>query len=73
LAIGSEVARLAFSLAGSTLCAFIFWVLAAGAAARSGPLAVSVATFAALALTASGFAALALRGLYKAIQALKRP
>ncbi|HTV72393.1 MAG TPA: hypothetical protein VME66_01625 [Candidatus Acidoferrales bacterium] len=73
LAIGSEVARLTFSLAGSSLCAVIFWVLAVEAAGRSGGwLRVPVLSFLACALTASYFMVLTLRGLSCAIHALQQ-
>jgi hypothetical protein len=73
LAIVSEVARLSFSLAGSALCAVIFWFLAVEAAGRSaGWLSASVLTFLACALAASGFVVLTIHGLGAAMQALRQ-
>jgi hypothetical protein len=71
LAIASEVARLSFSLAGSALCAVIFWVLGAEAIERGG-VSAAAATFLACALGATYFSALALRGLGAAIRALRQ-
>jgi hypothetical protein len=72
LAIASEVARLSFSLAGSALCAAIFWVLSAEAIERAARLTALSATFLACALGASYFCVLALRGLAAAVQALRQ-
>ncbi|HEY0798537.1 MAG TPA: hypothetical protein VGD50_05265 [Candidatus Baltobacteraceae bacterium] len=69
-AVVSEVARLSFSLAGCLLCALIFWVLTANAAARGGS-APLVVTFGCCAAGSSWFAVLTLIGLGRAIGALR--
>ncbi|MGH7727338.1 MAG: hypothetical protein ACREM2_00900 [Vulcanimicrobiaceae bacterium] len=70
LAIVSELARLGFALVGSTLCALLFWVLAADALARPGPQRDWAAVFGLLALGASGFALAACWGIRSAAAAL---
>jgi hypothetical protein len=72
LAVLSEIARLAFMIAGNVLCAVIFWVLTAGALARPGGAGVWPAVFALLALVPSLFALLALRGLAEAVADRRR-
>ncbi|MDQ2857045.1 MAG: hypothetical protein M3R53_00140 [Candidatus Eremiobacteraeota bacterium] len=63
LAVGSELARLAFMLAGNALCGLILWALAAGAIARSNAWAL---LFVVLAALPTAFAALTVRGLIAA-------
>lgn len=63
----SEIARLAFMIAGNVLCAAIFWLLDAGAAARAGGLGLWPVVFALLALLPTTFAALAVRGIATAM------
>jgi hypothetical protein len=72
LAIASEVARLSFSVAGSVLCAAIFWVLGVEAIERAGGVSAVAATFLLCALGATYFAVLGLRGLATAIRALRQ-
>jgi len=60
LAVGSELARLAFMLVGNALCGLILWTLAAGAVARSNAWAILFVAFAAL---PTAFAVLTVRGL----------
>ncbi len=67
LAVLSEIARLAFMIAGNFLCAAIFWVLTAGAAARPGGSGPWPILFGGLALLPTAFAALAVRGLAVAV------
>ncbi len=66
LAVLSEIARLAFMIAGNLLCAAIFWVLTAGAVARAGGFGIWPAVFGLLALLPTAFAAMAVRGLASA-------
>ncbi len=67
----SELARLGFMIAGNVLCAAIFWLLVAGAAARgNGP--VWPVVFSLLALLPTSFAVLALRGIVRAAADRKR-
>jgi hypothetical protein len=68
LAVLSEIARLAFSVAGNLLCATIFWVLAAGAVARAGGFGVWPVVFGLLALVPTAFACLALGGIVTAVR-----
>jgi hypothetical protein len=72
LAIASEIARLSFSLAGSVLCAAIFWVLSVEAIERTARVSAADATFLVCALGATYFVVLALRGLAAAIRALRQ-
>jgi hypothetical protein len=72
LAIASEVARLSFSLAGSVLCAAIFWVLAAEAIERAARLTALSATFLVCALGATFLCVLALHGLAAAARAFRQ-
>ena len=65
LAVTSEVARLAFVIAGSGLCALVFWALVVGSAERGGPFWPLV--FVAFALVPTIFAALAVRGVIAAL------
>jgi len=67
LAVLSEIARLGFMIAGNVLCAAIFWVLTAGAAARTGGLGLWPVVFGLLALVPTAFAALAVRGVLSAV------
>ena len=72
LAVLSEIARLAFMIAGNLLCAAIFWVLTAGATARAGGFATWPFVFACLALLPTAFALLAARGLATAVADRRR-
>jgi hypothetical protein len=72
LAVLSEIARLAFMIAGNLLCAAIFWVLTAGAAGRAGGFGTWPAVFGCLALLPTGFALLAARGLANAVADRRR-
>jgi hypothetical protein len=71
LAVASEVARLAFAVAGCALVALVFWLLAAGAAARSGAGAWFVIS-GACAVLATLFAVLAASGIWRALRDLQR-
>jgi hypothetical protein len=71
LAIVSEIARLGFMIAGCALCAAIFWLLTAGAAARAGGFGVWPVVFALCAFVPTLFAALSTGGLATAIRALR--
>jgi hypothetical protein len=71
LAVASEVARLAFALAGCALVALVFWLLTAGAAARSGAGAWFVIAGAG-AVLATLFAILAASGIWRALHDLRR-
>ncbi len=66
LAVLSEIARLAFAIAGNVLCAAILWALTAGAFSRAGGVGLWPVVFALLALLPTAFALLALRGLVSA-------
>jgi len=71
LAVAAEIARLAFSIFGSGLCAAILWLLFAGALQRAGA-GVWPVVFGALALLATAFAVLGLRAVAAAL-ADRRP
>ncbi len=62
----SEIARLAFMIAGNLLCAAIFWLLVAGALGRSGGSGIWPAVFGLLALVPTAFALLAFAGIGRA-------
>jgi hypothetical protein len=66
LAVLSEIARLSFVIAGSLFCAFILWLLSAGAYARSGFAGWTVPSGLCAAL-ATGMGLLALRALLAAL------
>ncbi len=70
LAVVSEIARLAFMIAGCVLCALVFWLLAAGAVRRAGGFGLWPAVFVLCALVPTAFATLSLAGLANAVRAL---
>jgi hypothetical protein len=72
LAVLSEVARLAFEVVGNALCAVIFWVLAAGAAARAGGLGPWPLLFGVLACVPSAFAEMSSGGFAAALRDRRR-
>ncbi len=68
LAVLSEIARLAFMIAGNLLCALILWALTAGAAARAGGFGVWPVIFGSCALVPTVFVVLAAAGLSNAVR-----
>ena len=72
LAVFSEMARLGFQIAGSTLCAAIFWLLTAGAVARANGLGAWPVVFALCALVPTIFLALSLAGFTAAARDIGR-
>ncbi len=62
----SEIARLAFMIAGNVLCAAIFWLLVGGALGRAGGVGIWPVVFGLLALVPTSFALLALAGIGRA-------
>jgi len=72
LAVASEIARLAFMIAGNLFCAAILWLLCVGAIARAGGFGTWPVVFALCALVPTIFAGLALRGLARAIADRRR-
>jgi len=72
LAVTSEIVRLGFVAFGSGVCAFIFWLLSAGALSRANGLdAWVVASFALAALT-TGASIAALAGVFVALADRRR-
>lgn len=67
LAVASEVARLGFQVAGCALCALIFWLLTAGAAARGSAPTLFV-VFALCALVPTLLLLLSLGGIAAAVR-----
>lgn len=68
VAVVSEIARLAFVVFGSSLCALILGFLTGGAIGRSGALSLWPVVFGACALGATLFALLGLRGIWQAFR-----
>ncbi len=67
LAVLSEIARLAFMIAGNLLCAIILWALAAGAVARTGGFGLWPVVFGLCALAPTLFIVLSAAGLCAAL------